>query len=286
MGRKNQNAIRLLIIEDDPEDLIFLKENLRDSELSKYDISASENLTKAIELLASGKFDIILLDLGLPESKGLETLSRIQKYFRNIPLIVITGLANEDIGIDAVQMGAEDYLVKGTMSPALLTRSIRYAIERFRLSAELQKTKQLRNQEAELQTLGSMEKSNTLKVTEQLLGLKSLHEHSSDTFQRFTKDFGKIMDKAFETRAYKVDFDLTAELRALADDLGFSFANPQDVVEIYSTALKEKMQPATYEASQVYLEEGRILLLKIMGYLLSFYRKYVPVSMIYKNEKR
>ncbi|MFY9153276.1 MAG: response regulator [Prolixibacteraceae bacterium] len=286
MSSKNQNAIRLLIIEDDPDDLLFLKENLGDSEHSKYNISATENLTKAAELLASGEFDLILLDLGLPESKGLETLSLMQKYIRNIPLIVITGLADEDTGAKAVQMGAEDYLVKGTMSPALLSRSIRYAIERFSLSAELQKAKQLKKQEAELQTLDSLERSGSSKITGQSLGIKSLNEHSPGTFRSFVEKLGEIMDKSVETRAYRVDYDLTADLRALADDLGFAFANPQDVVEVYSVALKDKMQAATYEASQVYLEEGRILLLKMMGYLLSFYRKYVPVNMIYKNEKK
>jgi DNA-binding response OmpR family regulator len=79
------------------------------------------------------KFDIILLDLGLPDCEGLNSFKVIFKKYSTIPIIILTGLANEETGIKSIKYGAQDYLVKGEFNGKLLVRAIQYAIERKKL---------------------------------------------------------------------------------------------------------------------------------------------------------
>ena len=87
--------------------------------------------------LSEVKFDALLLDLGLPDSNGMETLVKVISQYPELPVIVLTGLADEQAGVRAVHQGAQDYLTKGEINSDLLIRSIRYAIERKRLLTEM-----------------------------------------------------------------------------------------------------------------------------------------------------
>lgn len=131
--------IRTLIIEDNPGDERLLREALRfppgGDAAPRFEIACADALGPGLELLAAGGFDIVLLDLFLPDSRGLETLARICSESSEAPVIVLTGLADEALAVRAVQEGAQDYLVKGQIDGNLLSRAIRYAIERQRLQA-------------------------------------------------------------------------------------------------------------------------------------------------------
>jgi DNA-binding response OmpR family regulator len=91
--------------------------------------------------LAAGGIDIILLDLGLPDSQGLDTLRRVRDHAGEVPIVVLTMLDNEETGLNALKEGAQDYLVKGQMNGPLIARSLRYAIERGRIEKELKKNR-------------------------------------------------------------------------------------------------------------------------------------------------
>jgi DNA-binding NarL/FixJ family response regulator len=123
-------AITILLIEDNPEDALLVKEYLNDSK--KFRLDTVSRLTDALEHLKTKTFDIILLDLNLPDGMGLENLIKLRRYSQHIPIVVLTGVDEESIGIMAVQRGAQDYLIKGA-DHTRLTRSIKYAIERMRL---------------------------------------------------------------------------------------------------------------------------------------------------------
>ena len=87
-------------------------------------------LSSGLQRLAEGGADLVLLDLGLPDSQGLDTYSKTQSQFPSVPIVVLSGLLDEAVAIKAVRAGAQDYLVKGQIEGNLLFRSIRYAIER------------------------------------------------------------------------------------------------------------------------------------------------------------
>ncbi|MFH1176131.1 MAG: diguanylate cyclase [Acidobacteriota bacterium] len=129
--------IRILLIEDDPLDAAALREVLYEAETAPLDITRVERLDEALEVLERPPFDIILLDLGLPDSAGLATLERTHNEAPATPIVIVSGHDDEALAVQAVKEGAQDYLVKGQITPALLLRSLRYAIERNRLQESL-----------------------------------------------------------------------------------------------------------------------------------------------------
>lgn len=126
----HKNLIQVLLIEDKFSDVELLQELLAQSRLSKFQIKWVRCLEKAIKLVTVERFDVILLDLTLPDSIGLDTLKKLQATLLDIPIVVLTDLDDEELAVEAVRQGAQDYLVKGQVTTELLVRSLRYGIER------------------------------------------------------------------------------------------------------------------------------------------------------------
>jgi two-component system cell cycle response regulator len=131
------NKIKILLIEDNPSDARLIREMIKDIEEPRFEIEWVSRLSPGIEQLAHGHFDALLLDLTLPDSEGIDTVEKVLFHTPDVPVIVLTGLADETTGMEAVHKGAQDYLVKGSVSSDLLIRSIRYSIERKRLMMDL-----------------------------------------------------------------------------------------------------------------------------------------------------
>ena len=125
--------IKVLLIEDNRGDYELILKMLEKSESSEFELIQTPRLSSGIELLENNTFDAIILDLGLPDSEGLESFNVVLKKHPEIPTIILTGLANEEIGIRTIKYGAQDYLVKGEFNGKLLIRAIQYAIERKKL---------------------------------------------------------------------------------------------------------------------------------------------------------
>jgi two-component system, cell cycle sensor histidine kinase and response regulator CckA len=122
--------ITVLLVEDNEGDVRLIRRMLRDSPDLAFSIQHADTLSSALDFLARAKWGIILLDLALPDSSGLDTLQAIIHRAPEIPIIVLTGLSDEKVAVEAVRRGAQDYLVKGDIGGRLLIRSICYAIER------------------------------------------------------------------------------------------------------------------------------------------------------------
>jgi PAS domain S-box-containing protein len=132
MTRLNElMQIKILLVEDNPADADLLQEFLvADSINIQWDITPVELRQDALQCLSEQDFDIVLLDLSLPDSQGLSTLTRLQEVAFETPMIVMTGLNDQALALEAVRLGAQDYLVKDQITPQLLVRSIQYAIGR------------------------------------------------------------------------------------------------------------------------------------------------------------
>ncbi len=126
-------VLRILAVEDNPADLKILSEYLREDPAFDFKLAQAGTMREAIELLSTETFSIVLLDLFLPDSNGLEGLEKISKIKTLPPIIVMTGLDNEETGLQAVARNAQDFLVKGKINSDILIRSIRYAIERHKV---------------------------------------------------------------------------------------------------------------------------------------------------------
>ncbi len=137
----NDKTIRILMIEDNAGDVRLIREMLTEAKHIEFDLESVDRLSTGLERTARGDIDIVLLDLGLPDSQGLDTFNTINDQISEIPIIVLTAFEDDVSAIKAVRSGAQDYLVKGKVDSALLVRTLRYALERKKAEAELQKAR-------------------------------------------------------------------------------------------------------------------------------------------------
>jgi len=129
--------LHILVVEDNPADADFIREMLPPSGPLQFRVEPVARLSKALARLERRGIDLVLLDLGLPDSQGLETFYALRKAAPGIPVIVLSGNDDQELAIAAVRDGAQDYLVKGRIDGDLLVRAARYALERERLILEL-----------------------------------------------------------------------------------------------------------------------------------------------------
>jgi sigma-B regulation protein RsbU (phosphoserine phosphatase) len=135
-------SIKILLVEDNPDDAELLQETLSHVPTVRFEWVHVLRLHDAIARLREERFDVILLDLSLPDSQGQETLAKAYGQAHDTPIVVLTGHSDETMAIKTVHEGAQDYLVKGQADGHTLVRSIRYAIERHRLTTELDRGRQ------------------------------------------------------------------------------------------------------------------------------------------------
>ncbi|MBI4227431.1 MAG: response regulator [Candidatus Omnitrophica bacterium] len=136
-GAAPSPPIRVLLIEDDPGDADLVKIVLAESANPKFQVTWADRLKAGLDALARNSTDVVLSDLGLPDSRGIETFLRVHAQAPAVPIVLMTGFDDETFALEAVRHGAQDYLVKGSVDGKLLSRVIRYAIERKRAEEEL-----------------------------------------------------------------------------------------------------------------------------------------------------
>ena len=132
------DLISVLLLEDDRTYKYIVQRNLERSPTFKSDLKTVETLSESLKYLKEKFFDVILLDLNLPDSQGIDTLQAIQESAPNVAIVVLTGTEDEQQALQSIQMGAQDYLIKQEVNPDLLIRSINYAIGRKQIEKDLQ----------------------------------------------------------------------------------------------------------------------------------------------------
>ncbi|MEI1375573.1 response regulator [Nostoc sp. UHCC 0926] len=182
MAGKN---IKVLLVEDNPGDVFLLQEFLKEVTTVVVDLIRVVRLSEALNYLAKEIFDVILLDLSLPDGQGLETFVITHNHAKATPIIVLTGIDDQTLAIRAMQQGAQDYLLKGQVTGDLLVRSMRYAIERQRADNALRQSEErfrvalknspifVYNQDMELRYTWVYNPSDGLTV-EEMLGKQDL----------------------------------------------------------------------------------------------------------------
>ena len=134
-----QPQIRTLLIEDNPADARLLAIRLNEVPNHGVDVTRASRLTEGMRRLETEPFDLVLLDLSLPDSKGPATLDLVHAKFPNVPILLLTGFADVDYARAALRSGARDYLVKGSFDGRVLLQSMHHAIERQRMHTRLER---------------------------------------------------------------------------------------------------------------------------------------------------
>ena len=205
-------TIRVLLVEDNPGDARLLGEALAEAEESAFHLTNVQTLARTLVILGEETFDLLLLDLGLPDSQGLDPLTLVRAHAPGAAIVVLTGLEDESLAISALQMGAQDYLVKGQASGKSLVRSLRHAIERNRAEARMQTS--LAEKEAQLSELQAALRRSELRLNEAVLGqpgsaspekrvLQYLYDHPQgagfDTLQEAAEVSARVIVVAMAT---------------------------------------------------------------------------------------
>ncbi len=305
----SSSITKLLLIEDDIEDVDLIEEYLERAQQFPVTLENVENLEAGLERISQGGIDLILTDLSLPDEQGLQTFRTLHASFPQIPTIILSGMDNEEIAVAAMQEGAQDYLVKGHFKSHLLTRAIRYALQRQQIFLELdqrveQRTAQLQKAVEELQAKDA-QLQEALTAERKLSELKSRiistisHEYrtpltvinsAAELLQVYRHKLTEEKQSKYFRRIQKAVQNLTALVndvlfinQAEFEKLKFS---PQAVdLVAFSREIVEEMQPNSSTSSPIeFIHQGDCqdfyadtkLLGQLITNLLSNAIKYSP----------
>ncbi len=261
----------VLVIEDESTDFDMLKRSLRRTRMFElvWARSAQEGLAK----LREATFDAILLDLSLPDTQGIESVKAFTEL-ASTPVVVLSGLNDESLALESVQNGVHDYLVKGNYDTALLSKTLRYAIERYRLVEELNESKLLVKRERELRRLEEEAASSPIDQRNDSELQESLKVSHPEVFMYAVNYYCALLDKALEQRGFKVENNVSLQLKMMAEALGSYQATPRDVVEIHTLSVSTKIENMPIRKVRLCNEEARYLLTGLLGHLCSFYKSH------------
>ncbi|MBF0108612.1 MAG: response regulator [Magnetococcales bacterium] len=275
------SPVRGLLVEDDVGFAGLLEEWLNDldhrsSPMAPFHLTLTrvDNLSMALQALAMDPFDILLVDLNLPDSVGLETFERICGPACNHPVIVLSGLDDESLAIQAVRSGAQDYLVKNTLDGNLLFRSVRHALERHALNQALERVREEDRRQREQGSLERLSERNISRITSQMLGIVELKRGYPEIFSRMVLRLGTLVEKQLQMRTHKIHYNISDELKEIAAEMGFLRCGPRDVVDVYMATMELRENPENQLRNEAMHEECRYLAFELMGRLVAFYRPY------------
>jgi len=209
----DKEEIHILLIEDNSGDARLIEEMLAESSSTKFSLKHSFSLSDGLIFLSENTHDVILLDLGLPDSSGLDSVNEITKLSPMVPIVMLTGLDDEKTAVSALQFGVQDYLVKGRIDSDLLARSIRHAIERKQIEEELRRHREelmilVEERTAELQKSNMallMEIAERKKVNELLENIFS-NVHVLIAYMDTDFNFIRVNSKYAEADEQEPDF--------------------------------------------------------------------------------
>ena len=185
-------AVRVLLVEDNGSDARLIQEHLKECS-ETFNTVHVERLHEALEALDKSNFDVVLLDLSLPDSTGLQTFAEVKVKAVKVPILVMSGFDDEALAVRAVREGAQDYLVKGKVEGEGLGRAIRYGIERKRAEEDLKSS--LAEKEVLLKEVHHRVKNN-MQVICSLLSLQARHISDPDLKNIFKESRNRILSMA------------------------------------------------------------------------------------------
>jgi len=193
----NKETIFILLIEDNPGDARLIQEYLTEARRVNFNLTIQDTLSEGLEEFLKNKFDIILLDLNLPDSFGLKTVSIIHEKIKTVPIIVLTGRDDEDLALESMKLGVQDYLIKGRIDSVLLERSINYSVERHNAMEELKnsekKIREALNRTNFYRDLFIHDINNIFQGILSASQLYNIHLQNSES-NRYTTDISDIIE--------------------------------------------------------------------------------------------
>jgi CheY-like chemotaxis protein len=262
------DRIPKILLADDDANTLYAYSHLLQSE--GYDVLTAPTGHECLRLARQERPDLILLDVMLPDISGIEVCRQIKAdpELASIFVLHISGIEiSPDSQADGLESGADIYLTKPVQYRKLLAQMQAF----LRIKNDVNSV-MLDQQKRELDSLERLSSSPRASVAAELYGAPPLRKALPESFEKLVQLYGDLLDLALQQRAYRVEHNIPEWLHAIVDQLGFLKAGPRDVVDIHRTALKRKAAGANLLKAQAYVEEGRMRLVELMGYLVSYYR--------------
>ena len=225
--------LKVLLFEDNPGDAGLIEEMFEESEDS-FELIHVETLKEGLEILNDTYFDILLIDLGLPDSDGIHTFFQIHEKFPKIPIVILTGLSDEAVALTAIQEGAQDYLSKKDLNSKFLNRSIKYSIERKTKEEQIKNS--LKEKEIMLREIHHRVKNN-LQIISSLLHLQEISTDIEPVVNELKETQGRVKTMAMvHEKLYQSpnlsDINFKEFLEKLVYDILFTYGIPKGTIEI------------------------------------------------------
>lgn len=256
---------RVLLVEDNPGDALLVTEMFDQAEPDRYQVVHVPRLADAIDTLRTEDVDVVVLDLRLEDSSGLDGVRVLREAASQVPIVVLTGSDDEQLALACIDAGAQDYLAKAEARAHTLQRAIGYAITRIREAQlhELQKTLE------RYRALSSSAQGTT--VTAALAGSGAVSVRHPDAFETLVRAYGTLLEPYLQRRSETVNAP-RRDLERIVTELGDAGGGPRDLLDLHVTALDRAIaiQPDPHSRSIVF--EARLLALEMMGLLVDYYR--------------
>jgi len=264
----------ILIVDDQKRNILALQAVL---EPLGEPVHAAHSGTAALKLVLEHEFAIIVLDVQMPGMDGLETAGLIRQRDKSsrTPILFLTAHdADHESVVQGYALGAVDFVFKSITVPEVIRSKVSVYVELYK--ARLREQALLR--ERERLSFVRLSGPPTTSVVSNLYGNMPLAEQSPDRFEHLASEYSAMFDAALERRILEVDSDLTSRFRAMAEQLGDLAARPRDVIDLHQRAMRLATKDAPAQKARACAEEGRFMILELMGYLASYYRRYISTS--------
>ncbi|MEZ5220526.1 MAG: response regulator [Ilumatobacteraceae bacterium] len=271
-------TVATLLVEDDPGDAGLVRDMLERSVDRVFAVVHVERLAHAGELCRDREFDVVLLDLSLPDASGVEAVDVLRRVARELPIVVLTGADDDALALRCLDAGAQDYLRKDELRPVSLQRSIGYSITRLR-------ERQLRELREEIDGYRQLSSSAVpAPVTARLAGAGPLRERHPQLFGELVARYHELL-VVFVHGLVVRSPDRRPEMQGIVAEIGLRGGGARDLVDLHVAALDAAVRGETPDRSHALAVEGRLMALETMGLLVEFYRLGRPGSRRRVNDK-
>jgi DNA-binding response OmpR family regulator len=255
----------ILLIEDNPGDVRIIIEKTK---RAQFTILHSEKLSDGIKRLKEEPIELVLLDLTLPDSQGIETFTRLYAKVQKVPIVILTGCDDEELGIKSIQKGAQDYLVKGQITDDMLVRVLRYAIERSSLQNELEEIRR-KQQEKEEKDEFIRNQNNFVAISnaQELKGIDKLPKIENDLSEELKNEYRQLV--LGYIRALRLREPLPRKkVREFSERLTGLKLRAGNVLHIHVSFLEEISSKITPSEERAFSNDSRLVLIELLGNMM------------------
>ena len=279
----DEQNIRVLLVEDNEEHAQLLRRLLVEADDPIFEVTHFTALRPALDALDMPGFDLVLLDLSLPDSDGIDTFLRMQDRAPDLPIVVLTGMDDEALAVETVHRGAQDYLVKGRVDDRVLVSSMRYALERKKAQHELKRARD------DLEKRVADRTGELLAANEKLQNQIWERKRAESALLESNRQLADALDKLRETQEHVIQRERLHALGRMASGIAHDFNNALAPILGFSELLLRRPEALRdFERARGYIEMIHTAAedsAKIVGRLREFYRYreendlFTPVSL-------